>query len=74
MIVPVPDWAFGICASSDLAGFQFTDAFVVFVVIVPVALPNVYLMVCVNDEDFLLVLIVIVFEPVGITDDGDTLG
>ena len=31
-------------------------------------------MVCVNDEDFLFVLIVMEFEPVGITDAGETLG
>ncbi len=41
---------------------------------VPVALPKAYVMVCVKDEDFLFVLMVIEFDPVGITEAGETLG
>ena len=58
VIVQVPDIAFGICDAKDSGGFHEIEVEVVLLTIVPLALPNEYVNVCVKDEDALLMVIV----------------
>ena len=48
----------GIWLASDVGGVQDTEVDVVLVAIVPVALPNAYVSVCVKDDDAREMLIV----------------
>ena len=58
VIVTLPLVLFGICFASVRAGVQLTDVLLVFVAIVPVALPKVYVSVWVKLLDARLMLIV----------------
>ena len=71
MIVQVPEVALGTCSESDTVGVHDTDVDVVFVAIVPVAFPNLYVRVCVNELDALLIDTVVALPIV--TADADTL-
>jgi hypothetical protein len=58
VIVQVPDVALGICEHKLMGGVHDTEAEDVFVAMVPVALPNLYVRVWVNALLALLIVIV----------------
>lgn len=64
LIVTVPLVLFGIWFASDSGGVQLTEVLLVFEAIVPVALPKVYVSVCVKLLDARVMFIVPAFPRV----------
>lgn len=69
MIVQVPVTALGIWLASDTGGVHDTEVAVVFVTIVPVALPKVYVSVWVKEEDARLMEILVADPMVALAAD-----
>ena len=70
-MVQVPLTAFGIWLARDRGGVHDTEVDVVFVAIVPLVLPKLYVSVCVKDDDARLMLTVVADPIVAL--DADTL-
>lgn len=72
MIVQVPLVVLGISLAREIVGVQGTEVDVVLLTIVPLTLPNLYVSVCVNEDDALLIEIVDalpISTDVAVTDD-----
>ena len=61
----VPVVLLGICDAREVGGVHDTDVALVFVAIVPLALPKEYVRVCVNEEEAREILIVPA-EPISV--------